>query len=141
MTTIAASVKEGVMVSDSKCGNGTTWYPTTKIYRIAGELVGCSGNVKCINRWLKWVRNGRKGPCPKTESFGALMLRPDGLYKADVDGSEIQIERGFHATGSGEHAAIAALLLGHTAKEAVEVACLVDDGSGGDVVVFNLKEA
>lgn len=138
MTTIAADFRAGIMVSDSRCGDGSTWYPTTKIYRLNGELLGFAGSVKDINRWMKWHTGGRKGPHPKLESFGGLILRASGLVKADADGAEIPIERGFHACGSGEHAALAALLLGHSAREAVEVACLVDANTGGDICVVHL---
>jgi 20S proteasome alpha/beta subunit len=140
MTTIAASAAEGVMVSDSKCTTGPTWFPTTKVFRIGDELVGCAGTVKHWQDFLKWYRGGKRGTRPKGGEYSALILRKDGVYSFDSDGCEMRIERGFHAAGSGEHAAIAVMLAGHTVKEAVEIACQVDPGSGGDVKVYRLTD-
>jgi hypothetical protein len=141
MTTIAASVTEGVMVSDSKYSAGGTWFPGPKVFRLGNELVGCCGTVKHWQDFLKWYRGGKRGTRPKGEDYGALILRADGLYTFDSNGCEIRVERGFHAVGSGEHAAIAVMLAGHSAKEAVEIACQVDTGSGGDVKVYRLGES
>jgi len=141
MTTIAADHRAGVMVSDSRCNSGGTWFPSNKVYRIAGELIGISGNCLDEQKWLKWHRAGRKGPRPKMEAFEAVVLRADGVYVYDSTGLEMRIERGFHAVGSGGAAATAVMLAGHPALEAVEIACKVDADSGGEVRVFNLKDA
>ncbi len=139
MTTIAASLADGLMVSDSRCNCGSTWLPATKIYRIGDELIGIAGNVIDEQKWLKWHRAGRRAPRPKMEAFCAIILRKDGLYEADNTGLEMLIERGFHAIGSGGAAAIAVMLAGHGAEEAVRIACLVDIGSGGDLQIHRLK--
>ena len=142
MTTIVADARVGLMVSDSKCTGGSTWVPMTKIFRVNGDLFGFAGGVNERERWLKWHRNGRKGPRPKMESFEGLLLKPDGtLYELCSDGLEMLIERGFHAVGSGASAALGAMLAGKQAREAVEIALQVDAGSGGDICAFNLKEA
>ena len=141
MTTIAADYRVGVMVCDSRCNSGGTWFPGTKVYRIGGELIGISGNCLDEQKWLKWHKGGRKGPRPKLEAFEAVVMREDGVYVYDTTGLEMKIERGFHAVGSGGAAAIAVMLAGHSAKEAVEIACQVDAYSGGEICVFNLREA
>jgi ATP-dependent protease HslVU (ClpYQ) peptidase subunit len=141
MTTIAADFRAGVMVSDSRAADAVTWMPVTKVHRIDGELVGCAGDLKDIAVWLKWAKAGKKGQSPKIADFSAILLRHDGVYDITEDGHVQLVERGFHAVGSGAHAAIAALILGHDCKTAVETACLVDAQSGGDICMFNLKEA
>jgi hypothetical protein len=138
LTTIAADVRTGIMVSESRCTNGSTWVPSTKIYRIGDELIGIAGAVIDEQKWLKWHRSGRKGPRPKLEAFSALILRKGELYEADAQGLEMLIERGFHAIGSGGAAATAVMLAGHEAEEAVRIACLVDAGSGGDLQIHRL---
>lgn len=140
MTTIVASVKEGVMVSDSRCTGGETWVPMTKVLRIGDGLFGFAGSINERDKWLKWHRSGRRGARPKLENFVALHLKPDGLYEISADGLEMLIERGFHAVGSGGAAALGAMLAGSEAKKAVEIACQIDTGSGGDICVFNLRE-
>ncbi len=139
MTTIAADFSAGVMVSDSRCSAGATWYPMTKVHRVGSELVGIAGAVKDGHRWLKWYSGGKKGPHPKIEDFVALVLRADGLYDVSSDGLELRVERGKHAIGSGGGPALAVMLAGHDAKTAVEIACQVDTGSGGDVIVYHFK--
>ncbi|MES2572437.1 MAG: hypothetical protein V4710_20605 [Verrucomicrobiota bacterium] len=141
MTTIAADFRTGVMVSDSRCNSGGTWFPTNKVYRINGELIGISGNCIDEQKWLKWHRGGRKGPRPKMEAFEAVVLRADGVYVYDSSGLEMVIPRGFHAVGSGGSAATAVMIAGHSAKEAVEIACQVDACSGGEICVFDIKDA
>lgn len=141
MTTIAADFRSGVMVSDSRTSIGSAWVPSTKVQRINGELIGCAGTVSDIQRWQKWYQGGKRGARPKCEDFCALVLRKDGLFYIYDGGHELLIERGFHAVGSGGDAANGALLAGVDAHKAVEIACQVDSGSGGDICVFNLKEA
>ena len=75
---------------------------------------------------------------PKLTEFEAVILRSDGVFSFGDDGCEMMLERGFHAAGSGQHAALAAMILGHSVREAVEVALQVDPNSGGEIQVFNL---
>lgn len=139
MTTIFADAKKGVMVCDSKAVGGGTWYEVQKVYRVGDELVGFAGSLKECLAWLEWYSNGRHGKPPKLESFEALCLRADGLYEFCSDGLELQVERGYHGVGSGGACAVAAFMAGADAKKAVEIACRIDNGSGGTVRVHKLK--
>jgi ATP-dependent protease HslVU (ClpYQ) peptidase subunit len=139
VTTIFASAQDGVMICDSKISSGGTWYPATKVYRINGELVGLAGDCKDGDAWLKWYRSGKKGPGPKGDEFEGLILRETGLYKLNTNAHEILIERGFHGVGSGGGYAVAAFMAKPDALDAVNIACQVDLGSGGAIVVHKLK--
>lgn len=139
MTTIFADAKAGVMVCDSKISSGGTWYPATKVYRHNGELIGLAGDCKDGDAWLKWYRSGKKGPVPKGDEFEGLILRETGLYKLNTSAHEILMERGFHGVGSGGGCATAAFMAGADAQKSVQIACEIDAGSGGDVVVHKLK--
>lgn len=139
MTTILADKDQGLMVCDSKCSGGDVWFPMTKVHRVGDELVGIIGTVSQGTAWLDWYRGGMKGAKPNLTRFGALILRASGLYEVDVEGSEQLIERGFHGAGSGGGYALAAFMAGADAKRSVEIACQIDSGSGGDVVVHSLK--
>jgi len=112
----------------------------TKVFRIGPDLFGFAGSVNERDKWLKWHRNGRKGVRPKLENFVALQLTAAGLFEISSDGLEMLIERGFHAVGSGGPAAIGAMLAGADARQAAEIACQVDIGSGGEICVFELNE-
>lgn len=141
MTTIVADARAGVMVADSRCTIGGSWVPSTKVERFQAELIGCAGSEPDIQRWRKWYLAGKRGARPKCEDFNAIILRADGVYIAWDGGHEMLIERGYHAIGSGSDAAQGALMAGADAKGAVEIACFIDAGSGGDIRVFNLKDA
>lgn len=146
MTTIAASVKEGVMACDSRISVGDVWWSTEKIVRIQGELIGTTGDVKDTQKWFEWYMDGKPGKPPVLNSFEALILRRDGvirkneLYFVDAHSTEILVERGYHAAGSGAQAAIAVMMLGHDALKAVQIACEIDASSGGKIKSFNLLE-
>lgn len=139
MTTIAADLRSGIMVGDSKVTTAPTWFPMAKIYRWKGEIVGIAGDFKQSAEWFTWYKNGKHGSPPKLDEFEALVLRKDGLFLLACNSFEIPIERGFHAIGSGGPAATAVMLAGHDAKEAVRIACLVDAESGGDIQLLHLK--
>lgn len=139
MTTIFSDVKAGVMVCDSKCTSGEVWYPMTKVHRVGKELIGLAGSVKESLAWLDWYRSGKKGVRPKLEMFQGLCLRPDGLYELGADGLVQLVERGFHGIGSGGGYAVAAFMAGADPKKAVDIACEIDNESGGDVHVHALK--
>lgn len=139
MTTIFADATSGLMVCDSMCSDGGTWFPTTKVYRVGDELIGLAGSVKEALAWLKWYRGGKRGARPKLEEFSALALRPSGVFEVCADGLEILIERGFHGVGSGGPLAIAAFMAGADSERAVHIACAIDAGSRGDVLTYRLK--
>lgn len=128
------------MVADSRVTCGDTWYPMTKITRHADELIGFAGQVRDAKIWLKWYVSGKKGPRPKAENYGALVLRKDGLYDIGPDGLELLVERGFHGIGSGGGYAQAAFMAGAKALNVVQIACEIDSHSGGDIKVEGLKK-
>lgn len=138
MTTVAADARAGVMVCDSKCTSGDVWLPAHKVFRIGEELIGVAGDVKHWQDFLKWWGGGKRGARPKGQEYSALILRAEGLFVFDSNGCLMKIERGFHAIGSGEKAAIAVMLAGHDAETAVKLACEVDAASGGDIVTHTL---
>ena len=138
MTTVAADHRSGQIVSDSKCISGDTWSPMTKIFRHKDELIGVAGDVRIAMRWVKWYTAARRGAAPKLTNFEALILKPDGLYHVTEDAFEMKVEQGFYAIGSGAQAALAVMHAGLEPKEAVRIACLVDNNSGGALQAHSL---
>jgi len=141
MTTVAADAVSGVMVSDSKCTYGDTWHPITKIFRIGDALYGCAGDVKEWLQFVRWQRGGRKGPRPKGESHTVVVLDKDGVHELSANGCYLTLERGFHAIGTGAHAAIAAMMCGKGPAQAVDLAMQIDPQSGGAIQTFHLEIA
>ena len=139
MTTIFADAKAGVMVCDSRVTSGTQWWSTPdKVERIGEELIGFAGEAAESDRWLAWYKAGKNGPAPKTTNCSALILGPAGLRILDSSGGYVNVVRGFMGMGSGGTCATAAFIAGADAETAVYIACQIDEGSGGDVLVHKL---
>lgn len=141
-----------MMASDQKVtvGQGTS-YKATKVVSIkTGKtkmLVGACGHGGDCSRFLDWAKREFKDPVPKwvcdpndEESLFAMILKPDGIYLfVQTDPEPEKSNEPFFAIGSGGKAARVAMMLGKDPKEAVELACLVDDNTGGPVEVFQLN--
>lgn len=118
---------------------------TTKIHRAKdGSLMGATGTTAVCAALRNWYDAGAVSadfPDPKGDA-GLLVVRPNGeLLLWDGNATPIRIEDKFHAMGSGRDFAIAALHLGHTAREAVEVACKYDVYCGRGIDEMDLNEA
>lgn len=140
MTTILADAKKGVMVCDSKATFGGEWFPCQKVFASDGELFGFAGTQSEGLRWLDWYTNGQRGKMPSISNVSIIILgKEHGVRLVEGSGSIFCVERPFYAIGSGGMAAMAAHMAGADAKKAVEIACKIDAGSGGDIVVHKLK--
>jgi len=111
----------------------------TKIRRFGNLLVGVSGDTEAMGQAMQWVSNGRK-----PEDYPAYLKDKD--CKATmmiIDADRVLIygespipthyEDKKTATGSGRDYALAAMLCGKTAREAVEIACLFETGCGNGI--------
>lgn len=140
MTTILADAKKGVMVCDSKATFGTEWFPVKKVFSHDGELFGFAGTQSEGMRWLDWYAGGQRGKMPSIANVNIIVLGAEGGVRlVEGSGTLFSVERHFYAVGSGATAAMGAFMAGADAKKAVEIACKIDSGSGGDVVVHKLK--
>lgn len=146
MTTIAADLES--MASDSKVGIGMgVAYKAVKIVQVKKMIVGACGNGGDCSRLLEWAERDFKAPRPKWEeqagadlAVWALVLKSTGLYFMDQDSPEPEkMDEPHFAIGSGGKAARVALILGKTPEEAVQLACQVDEHSGGPVQRLELK--
>lgn len=137
MTTVAADARTGVMVADTMVSDGVLRTRMRKITRVGDALVGVAGEVSEIQAWLKWYQAGQRGAKPKVTTFSALVLTKKGLTQ-HIGTSEMEVEQGFLAIGSGCMAAQALLVAGHTVEEAVTVACEVDPNSSLPIHVESL---
>ena len=139
MTTILADAKKRIMVCDSKATCGDSWFPITKVYQIEDELVGFAGAASEGTRWLDWYANDQRGKMPSIENVSVMILSTHGVRLVEGSGRIVPIERGYHAIGSGGNAALGAFMAGADARKAVEIACRIDAGSGGDIHVHRMK--
>jgi ATP-dependent protease HslVU (ClpYQ) peptidase subunit len=149
LTTVACNRE--TMVSDSKVTvehKGMT-YPATKIVRAGTRIVGASGHGGDCTRFLEWAKKDFKGAVPKwneppasEDAVLGLVLDADGIYiysPGDPEPERINAE--FFAIGSGGKAARAAMMLGKSPEEAVELCFVVDDFySGPPLQVLRLAD-
>lgn len=145
MTTIV--YRAGVMAADSRVGHGELIYEDAypKLYRLDdGAVAGFACQLYQVRAWIDWYHRGREpGALPQafTDYCNVLVAYPDGPVD-EYQGSYVapRVEREMYTIGSGWHAARAAMLMGATAAQAVEVAKMVDKNSGGDVQIMRVTE-
>jgi len=142
MTTIA--FKNGVLAADTALTSGVDAFAgeMTKIAMCDDFMGGASGNILDISKFLDWVEEGADFKnLPEFEgSINSLLIsKKHEVRTVGKGGISRPIEAPFHAIGSGEEAAKGALIVGATAKEAVEAAIHIDLYSGGHADVLSFK--
>jgi len=144
MTTIAWDGK--TLAADKRATHGGLIFTVTKIFRIRGYLVGASGDFDRIMETIAWFSDGadpaKVPPHSRSndEYVGMLVIGPGGLIEKYERGPlPYRIESKLHAIGSGRDFAMAAMYLGKTAIEAVEVATALDTGTGNGVDTLMLE--
>jgi hypothetical protein len=158
VTTIA--FKDGVIAADRLiCASHERYGTTTKIGLTKDAdgidcAWGASGRTALSQRFERWAREGLpKGePAPSMkegegEAHGSLFYADGRVVTYDPDipsGSPLrvqmaQVHGSYVATmGSGGEYALGAMAAGADAKQAVEIACLLDVSSGAGVDVLRL---
>lgn len=141
MTVIAWDGK--TLAADKMMGFGTSKVTVTKICRIDGMLFGWAGDAALGRACQHWVHSGMAidafPPAQRTNTGSMLIIMPDGEIRHY--GSEpypMIIEEKFYTVGSGDEYAAAALYLGKSAREAVEVACALDPNCGMGIDTLEL---
>jgi ATP-dependent protease HslVU (ClpYQ) peptidase subunit len=142
MTTIIAN-KEG-MASDSQMTDGNIKSSVPKIWRIRGWLVAGGGSYHEIVKLINTIKEQKEfSPIKvmaeveleKTEDCDLLFLSPAGKLFVTENGSEaMTVSDPFYAIGTGAQAALAAMHMGATPREAVRIAAKIDANTGGRIV-------
>lgn len=144
MTVIAWDGK--TLAADKRMG---TEYPrtVTKIQRTpAGELIGICGHFDHGTELVHWYLKGRDPAtfparqADDAKSSEIIIIRKDGsLWMLLGSPTPIRIENLTHALGTGRDFAAAAMYLGGSAYEAVEVASALcgSCGNGIDTLEFD----
>lgn len=141
MTTIAANRRE--MAADQKVTDNDRTFRARKIRRIGTAIVGAAGTGPATNKFFAWLASGAQDDPPKMakdDELDAIVLTPAGLFVYGTDCTAEEILDDFYAVGSGAQAALAAMHLGHDPRKAVEIACVVDNSTGGPVDVLKLED-
>ncbi len=139
MTTIACNQNE--MAADSLGGVGGRRTTVQKLYRVGGAIIGTSGAMDEGVMFAHWYANGADlADRPKGQDFGALVLDSSGIWRYEVKCYPFRIFDEFAVSGSGGDDALAAMLMGASPAEAVELACRVDLHTGPPIVVERLQD-
>lgn len=149
MTTIAATLTHIAgdrMVSDESKG---TWYPSVKVRRIKGALIGAAGDAGDCVRMMDWAEaefNPKKKPKFETDAgeegaVGLILLNAEGIHMMSQDDPYPEkVAEGFYAIGSGGKAAWGALMAGLPIEKAMEIAHAVDPYTRPPYDILSLKE-
>ena len=145
MTVIAWDGK--TLAADKRCNAGGLATTVTKIHRVPQGIVAFCGNVERALEVLQWLRVGAdpaEWTCEMRASGWPNVLlithRGDVLEYGSTP-YPVCYEDRFTAAGTGRDYAMAAMHLGKTAREAVEVACLFDVSCGNGIDMLELDEA
>ena len=111
-----------------------------KVFKHKGNVIGVAGTYTEAVQFMAWYKAGMRGEAPKMKNVSALLLSKEGLiFCFDGTCNSYRITDKFMAIGSGAHAAMGAMHMGATPREAVLVAAKVDANTGGQVTVRKLK--
>ena len=133
MTTIV--YRDGVMAADSRAmiSGWKTGYPLPKLFRLKdGSVCAVCGDYAPAFAFKDWLDTDRVTPRPGLSETTVIHMTADGVTIHE-DGGSFPISAHFAAWGSGAPPAYGALHMGADAVKAVEIAALVDDGTGGPV--------
>lgn len=140
MTCIAWDGK--TLAGDKMCTSDGLGLTITKVRRHENLLFAGAGNSSRIKEMLEWIIAGRdpeKLPSFQREADRSvvILLIEDGQpYLYEESHVPIKLEMPFMAIGSGRDYAMAAMHLGKSAREAVEIACIFDANSGNGIDVL-----
>lgn len=128
------------LAADRRASLGTLIRTTRKIFMRQYGLVGYAGDADQGEEMLRWLEAGAVAadfpPSQRDRDnwAGVLVINPDRqILKYERTPYPLTFHDGFFAIGSGRDFALAAMHLGKTAREAVEVACHFDSGCGNGV--------
>jgi len=136
MTTIACDGES--MAGDGRISEGdmVSRDDYQKVHKLKdGRIVGFTGNAYNWSQYLDWLVDG--GELPKVEDqFGCIVLMPDGTILTYDEHGRSFVEQAPYAAGSGGRFALAAMDLGCSPEEAVQLAIKRDVWSGGEITVL-----
>jgi len=128
------------LAADKRSTLGTLIRTTTKVFRVGEALAAYAGDADAGEEVLAWFRDGcdvGKFPASQRDKdnwAGLLVVWQDGtIWKFERTPYPVKFPPQQFAIGSGRDFALAAMHLGKTAPEAVDVACFFDSGCGNGV--------
>lgn len=128
------------LAADKRAVNNGLPRTVTKIFRLKnGDLFGACGDLSYCLQMLQWAQDGmRADTFPKEQRDKddwqtCVVIIKGVLHLFERTPYPLVFEDNIYACGSGRDFATAAMHLGKSAREAVEVACLFDTGCGNGI--------
>lgn len=153
MTTIA--YRDGIIASDSRSTSGNFIFPGEAKKLTISEKHGCVfAAAGSYNKAIAFIRMLEKmprlpwhlkdlisfGEPGEFSDFTILVVQQDRRVFAIDEGHYCEIFSDFYVVGSGSDAATAAMLMGASARKAIEIASQVDTNTDERVVSVNVVE-
>jgi hypothetical protein len=134
------------LAADRRSTSGQTVQAVTKIHRYGKELLAVCGNFSVGQEMLAWYRGGAlpdQFPASNRsldQGAALIVIQPNGdVQKFESGPYPFRIEGGFAAFGCADQAALAVMALGFSAKRAVEIACMFNNGCGDGIDTLELE--
>lgn len=147
MTTIVASLE--AMGADTMVSRPDgTFYSTTKIIRVKGDLLGAAGDAGDCTRFMDWAKHDYAEkkrpkfsvPAGDRDEAVLLILNSEGIFTmSTTDPYPELITSDCYAIGSGGDAARAAILCGKSMEEALAIAAQIDMHTRAPFTILKLK--
>lgn len=137
------------IAADKRALNEYRPITVTKLFRVpdGSAILAVSGELSYGMVLVGWYSAGadpEKWPHfqrDKDEWVALICVKKDGLYRYERTPIPHKIHDPFYAVGSGRDYALAAMYLGKSAKEAVEVTNALSAACGNGVDVMSLEDA
>lgn len=142
MTTIAFDGK--TLAADSLVTyDGMRVGNSEKIVKVIGGMLGSAGNSEDVTAAEAWFNAGCPEKRPVLTSYIGIFIPDDGSSPQEYNEKLIQMALPSNSpwvAGTGKNFAMAAMLAGKDAVEAVRIAIQLDIYSGGDVNCYEMDK-
>jgi 20S proteasome alpha/beta subunit len=132
------------LAADKRCALGSLIRTTTKIFNFGDCFAGYAGDAAVGEELVAWFKAGHvPADFPESQrskdSWTSLLViwRNGDIWKFESTPHAVKFPPQQFAIGSGRDFAMAAMHCGKTAQEAVEVACVFDNGCGNGVDILS----
>lgn len=137
---------DGKTLAADKRGGTDLPRTVTKIRRVkSGALIGCTGSACGDQELMAWYERGADPadfPAVHRDNANSshmIVVEPGGAIRMFMDSPyAATFEDGFHAMGGGRDFAMAAMHLGRSASEAIEVAIALTATCGNGIDTLTL---
>jgi hypothetical protein len=139
MTTIAARFSTLEIAADSQVSGDDVKYYIEKLRRGRNCVFGGAGDLDKLLKFYDSVE--KNGEFDEPIEVDILELRADGIYVYESTIHPVKVRGDFFSVGTGSAYALAAMHLGKSPREAIEIASIFDPVTGGPIDMMTLEPA